>query len=78
MTALPLYHTGDQQADALLAPIARSLLVLAERTEQYAARLRMSDGDRELIEMAQRILTIAHEDMLDLLSDQSERTEAGE
>ncbi|MGA7669578.1 MAG: hypothetical protein WBW04_04105 [Nitrolancea sp.] len=67
----PLFHTGDQHADALIAPIARSVILLTERAEQYATRLRMSDGDRELVEMAQRILTIAHEDLRDLLSNGS-------
>jgi hypothetical protein len=73
LTDLPLYHTGDQHADALLAPIARSLEELARRAEHYATRLRMSDGDRELVDMAQRILSIAHEDLRDLLSDSTVR-----
>ncbi len=70
----PLYHTGEQHADALLQPIARSLDVLASRAEHYALRLRMSDGDRELVEMAHRILTIAGQDLADLLSRNDERT----
>jgi hypothetical protein len=70
----PLYHTGDQRADALLMPIARSLDTLAERTAQYATRLRMSDGDRELVEMAQRILEIARQDVSDLLQNGSGQT----
>ncbi len=78
MTGLPLYHTGDQHADALLGPVARSVRELAERAGQYATRLRMSDGDRELVQMAQRILTIAHEDLTDLFSNLDERRGADE
>lgn len=76
MTTEPLYHTGDQYASALLPPVGRSLQTLIERVDQYATRLRMSDGDRELVEMARRILEIAHEDLADLLSDVNNR--AGE
>lgn len=69
LTDQPLYHTGDQYAVALLPPIVRSLGVLAERADHYATRLRMPDGDRELIEMAYRILQIAQQDLANLLAD---------
>ncbi len=78
MSQQPLYHTGDQYAAALLPPIARSLQMLAERAEHYASRLRMTDGDRELVEMAHRILTIAQQDLADLLADSSDQAGANE
>lgn len=68
MSDQPLYHTGDQYASALLPPIARSLQVLADRASHYSTRLRMPDGDREVVKMAHRILMIAHQDLADLLS----------
>ena len=67
----PLYHTGDQSAAALLPPVVRSLKTLSDRLDQYATRIRMPEGDRELVEIAYRILKIAQEDLADLLSDVS-------
>ncbi len=69
----PLYHTGNQSAAALLPPVARSLKTLSDRLDQYATRLKMPEGDRELVEMANRILKIAQEDFADLLSDVADR-----
>jgi hypothetical protein len=77
MPTEPLYHTGDQYAAALLPPIARSLRTLAERVDQYATRLRMSEGEREIVEMAHRILTIAEQDLADLLTEPGDRAGEG-
>ncbi len=68
----PLYHTGDQYAEALLPPVLHSLEDLAGRTAHYAARLRMSDVDRETVKAAQRILEQAHADLAGLLSSRTD------
>jgi hypothetical protein len=77
MPSEPLYHTGEQHAEALLAPIARALDVLAVRAGHHATRLRLSEGDRELIEMAQRILANARDDVAGLLTHPGVRSGGG-
>lgn len=73
MPSEPLYHTGEQHAEALLAPLARALDALAVRAGHHATRLRMSDADRELVEMAQRILANARDDVAGLLTHDNDR-----
>ncbi len=72
----PLYHTGDQHAEALLPPVLRTLHELEIRMAHFATRLRMSDEDREAVKAAQQILQQAHADLAKLVSATSDSSGA--
>jgi hypothetical protein len=53
------YHLREQQADALLAPIAASLGEMERRVEHYLLHLRLADSDTEALNAAHDVLADA-------------------
>ncbi len=59
MPELPKYHLGEQQADALLAPLRLSLREMEERSGHYLERLSLTPQDAEAIRAAHTALATA-------------------
>ncbi|MFN8633773.1 MAG: hypothetical protein U0893_07970 [Chloroflexota bacterium] len=59
MPYLSKYHITEQPAEALLGPLAAALRELEQRAAHYAARINMTDADREVMLAAQRVLADA-------------------
>ena len=53
------YHLGEQQASALLGPVADALRDLERRVGHHAERLRLSDADQQALRAAQRAIASA-------------------
>ena len=54
MPYLSKYHIGEQQASVLLGPIVDALRELEGRAGHFAARLHLSDADRDAMVAASR------------------------
>jgi hypothetical protein len=65
MTTLPRtpYHIREQQADALLAPVAATLDDLDARLTQYVERLRMPEADRAAVAKARDVVRKARAEL---------------
>jgi hypothetical protein len=63
MPYLSPYHLSEQQAGALLGPIAAALRDLERRAGHFATRLPLAPADREQILAAQRVLASAVEEL---------------
>ena len=59
MPYLSRYHLGEQQAGALLGPVADVLQQLERRVKHYVERLEMSPEDQDAVVEAQRVLATA-------------------
>ncbi len=61
MAALPdsKYHLREQQADALLAPIAASLSEMERRVAHYLVHMRLADADSAALNAAHDVLADA-------------------
>jgi hypothetical protein len=60
MSYLTKYHLSEQNALALLGPVAATLGELERRTLHYAERLELPPADREAVLAASRALAAAH------------------
>ena len=63
MPYLTPYHLAEQNAYALLGPIAATLEELERRAQHYAERLAMEPDDRETVQAAQRAIAAAREEL---------------
>jgi hypothetical protein len=63
MPELPKYHLGDQRADAILRPLALTLLELETRAAHYRDRLVLAPEDREAVVAALAALTTARAEL---------------
>jgi hypothetical protein len=70
---LTKYHLGEQQASALLGPIADALRELEQRAGHYADRLRLSDADQQAILTAHQAIAKARAEV-ERLSDTARQT----
>ena len=59
MPYLSKYHLGEQQASALLGPVADALRELERRTSHHALRLTLSDADQQALLAAHRAVAAA-------------------
>jgi hypothetical protein len=59
MPYLTRYHLSEQQASALLGPVADAVSELERRTRHYAERMAMSSADHEAVLAAHRVLADA-------------------
>ena len=59
MPYLTNYHLAEQNAYALLGPIAESLRELEHRTQHYVDRLAMETADRDTLRAARQALAAA-------------------
>ncbi len=73
MPYLTNYHLSEQQAGALLGPVASALEELERRAKHYAERLAMSPEDRDAILDAHRVLAAAREELARIQASVAER-----
>jgi len=73
MPYLSKYHLAEQQAAALLRPIADTVRDLERRAGHYADRLHLSDADRATLLAARRVLADAHAELARLLDAEGSR-----
>jgi hypothetical protein len=73
MPYLTKYHLGEQQAGALLGPLAEAVRDLERRARHYAERLAMSEADRETVVQAHRALGAARAELERIQASTSER-----
>jgi hypothetical protein len=59
--ATPPYHLGEQNAAALVQPVAADLADLVTRLGHYASRVPMSDRDRVIVQEAESIVVHARD-----------------
>ena len=71
MPELPKYHLGEQQADALLAPLRLSLREMEERAGHYLERLSLTPEDAEAVRAAHTALTTARAEVERLWHDRA-------
>ncbi len=76
MSALPesKYHLREQQADALLAPIAATMRETERRVRHYLDRVRLGDSDEEALRAAHDVLADAAEQIDRILRESREIT----
>lgn len=74
MSALPesKYHLREQQADALLAPIAADLRATERRVQHYLDHVRLGDSDAEALRAAHDVLADAAEQVARILRESRE------
>jgi len=60
MPYLTNYHLAEQNAYALLGPIAETLRELEQRTQHYVDRLAMEIADQDTLRAARQALAAAH------------------
>jgi hypothetical protein len=65
--ATPPYHLGEQQANALVQPIAADLADLVTRLGHYARRIPLTESDRVTVQEAETIVAHARDDVKRLL-----------
>lgn len=66
------YHVSEQQADALLGPVAATLNELERRVQHYLDRVKLGDeNDAETLRRAHAALAVARDEVARLWQESS-------